>query len=84
MARSSRSTPPPQPVALGSLTQPGARGGARCRSCGSERVTRLAMTLTDGTPVEFTSCHQCAHRSWVADGVELDRETVLTKTRKER
>jgi hypothetical protein len=84
MARSSRSSTPAPPVALGSLTQPGARDGARCRSCASERVTRLAMTLTDGTPVEFTSCHVCAHRSWVAEGVELDRATVLAKTRKER
>ena len=38
-------------VPLGSLTQPGARAGAGCRACGSERVTRIAMSLTDGSPV---------------------------------
>jgi len=70
------------PVALGSLTQAGARPGEPCRACGSERVTRLAMTLTDGTPVEFTSCHRCEHRSWLAAGAVLDRASVLDKTRK--
>lgn len=51
-------------VALGSLTQPGARAGAACRYCGSERVTRIAMALTDGSSVRFTSCHLCEQRSW--------------------
>ena len=72
------------PVALGSLTQPGARQGASCQVCGSPRVTSLALTLTDGTPVEFTSCHACEHRSWVSPMGELDRATVLEKTRKIR
>ncbi len=72
------------PVALGSLTQPGARQGASCQVCGSPRVTSLALTLTDGTPVEFTSCHACEHRSWFSPIGELDRATVLEKTRKIR
>ncbi|HEY5033145.1 MAG TPA: hypothetical protein VIJ54_11755 [Actinomycetes bacterium] len=72
------------PVALGSLTQPGARQGASCQVCGSPRVTSLALTLTDGTPVEFTSCHACEHRSWFSPTGELDRATVLEKTRKIR
>jgi hypothetical protein len=70
------------PVALGSLTQPGARQGAVCQACGSPRVTSLALTLTDGTPVEFTSCHACEHRSWFSPMGELDRASVLEKTRK--
>ena len=62
MPRSSTAARPQVP--LGSLTQPGARAGASCRACGSERVTRIAMALTDGSPVQFTSCHRCEHRSW--------------------
>ena len=50
---------------LGSLTQPGARAGAAtCRACGGDRVTRIGMSLTDGSYVQFTSCHTCEHRSW--------------------
>jgi hypothetical protein len=70
------------PVALGSLTQPGARQGACCQVCSSPRVTSLTLTLTDGTPVEFTSCHACEHRSWFSPTGELDRATVLERTRK--
>ena len=72
------------PVALGSLTQPGARQGTVCQACSSPRVTSLALTLTDGTPVEFTSCHNCEHRTWFSPTGELDRATVLEKTRKIR
>jgi hypothetical protein len=72
-------------VPLGSLTQPGARAGASCRACGSERVTRIAMSLTDGSPVEFTSCHRCEHRTWQElDGTAavLPVQRVLDKSRK--
>ena len=55
-------------IPLGSLTQRGARHGATCRACGSERVTRISMNLTDGSPVEFTSCHRCEHRTWAGAG----------------
>lgn len=72
-------------VPLGSLTQPGARAGAACRACGSERVTRIAMALTDGSPVQFTSCHRCEHRTWEEQGSGtsvLPVQRVLDKTRK--
>ena len=72
------------PVALGSLTQPGSRSGTVCRVCASPRVTSLTLTLTDGTPVEFTSCHACEARSWLTEDGELDRQTVLERTRKIR
>jgi hypothetical protein len=72
------------PVALGSLTQPGARQGACCQACASPRVTSLTLTLTDGTPVEFTSCHACEHRTWFSPTGELDRASVLERTRKLR
>jgi|tagenome__1003787_1003787.scaffolds.fasta_scaffold20638988_1 hypothetical protein len=83
-----RASVTPVSIPLGSLTQNGARSGATCHDCGSERVTHLAMTLTDGTPVEFVSCHRCEHKTWVdASGVhhhELPVNVVLDKTRKER
>ena len=66
MARTSTASPSRTHVPLGSLTQPGARAGASCRACGSDRVTRIAMNLTDGSPVEFTSCHRCEHRTWAS------------------
>ena len=69
-------------VPLGSLTQPGARAGASCHACGSERVTRIAMSLTDGSPVQFTSCHRCEHRSWEEQGRTLPVSRVLDKSRK--
>ena len=82
MARSSTVTRPHVP--LGSLTQPGARRGASCRACGSDRVTRIAMNLTDGSPVEFTSCHHCEHRTWAEQGSAqaLPVDNVLDRTRK--
>jgi hypothetical protein len=79
MAR--HSTIPRQHVPLGSLTQPGARAGASCRACGSESVTRIAMALTDGSPVTFTSCHRCEHRTWVEQGTDHDAVAVLPVAR---
>ena len=80
-ARAARIAPP---VALGSLTQAGARSGTKCRTCSSDRVTTLTLVLTDGTPVEFTSCHSCENRTWFSAEGELDRATVLERTRKIR
>jgi hypothetical protein len=76
-----RTVQPAVPVALGSLTQPGARE-ATCRTCGSERVTRIAMQLTDGSTVDFTSCLACENRSWEHDGRELSRQDVLARTQR--
>ncbi len=67
---------------LGSLTQPQHRHGQACRNCGSERVTRLVMRLTDGTPVDFTSCHVCETRVWEHEGQALEVDSVLERTRK--
>jgi len=81
-----RSTPPIT-IPLGSLTQPGHGPLRTCELCGSERVTELAMTLTDGTPVDFVSCHNCEHRTWrTADGqpIVLSTDEVLDRTRKLR
>jgi hypothetical protein len=83
MPRSTRSSTRSQP-ALGSLTQTGARAGACCAVCGSGRVTRITMSLTDGSPVDFTSCHECEHRGWheSGGGDTLTVDRVLEKTRK--
>jgi len=87
-----RSSTPSSAIPLGSLTQHGARTEVLCAACGSERVTQLAMTLTDGTPVEFVSCHRCEHKTWrdasgaAASELAVDSvlavESVLDKTRK--
>ena len=54
----------------------------RCDTCGSSRVTRLAIHLTDGTPVLFTSCHHCEVRRWEHHGSEMSVQDVLDHTRK--
>ncbi|NLT55409.1 MAG: hypothetical protein GXX79_12795 [Actinomycetales bacterium] len=46
-------------------------------------MTRLSMCLTDGTPVEFTSCHRCEHRTWEHAGSELTVEAVIDRSRKD-
>lgn len=69
-------------IPLGSLTQRDAHAGSTCVSCSSARITQLAMNLTDGTPVDFVSCHVCGHRSWSHEGVELAVTDVLERTRK--
>jgi hypothetical protein len=41
------------------------------------------MNLTDGTAVDFTSCHHCEHRTWTrAGGGVLPVDTVLEHARK--
>ena len=43
------------------------------------------MTLTDGTPVDFTSFHVCEHRTWrESAGSVLALDGVLQRTRKTR
>lgn len=82
MARSSANSRPALP--LGSLTQRAAHEADTCTACGSVRITQLSMNLTDGTPVDFTSCHVCAHRSWTHEGVQLAVQDVLDRTRKKK
>lgn len=79
MARSSQAAEPAQ---LGSLTQRGARTGAYCRVCDSERVTRISMELTDGSQVDFTHCLECENRTWQQGDEVLSVEHVLSRARK--
>lgn len=76
--RATRSAPP-----LGSLTQAAHRETAACEHCGSERVTQLSMSLTDGTPVRFVSCHVCEERSWMSASGPITVDAVLDRTRKQ-
>jgi hypothetical protein len=55
-----------------------------CNGCGSERVTELRMTLTDGSPVNFVSCHDCECRRWSQGASSLSFERVIAKTTKPR
>lgn len=75
--------PAPRTEVPGSLTQPGARA-LRCPACDTERVTSLTMTLTDGSTVDFLSCHRCEHKRWTQGGQVLEFATVIGKTRKPR
>ena len=57
---------------------------AVCGTCAGNRVTSITMTLTDGSPVDFTSCHSCEARAWKQGGRELDISTVLGKAQKHK
>ncbi len=57
---------------------------ATCGTCSSTRVTEITMTLTDGSIVDFTSCHACETKSWKQGGRELDITSVLGKAKKHK
>ncbi len=57
---------------------------AVCGSCSGTRVTAITMTLTDGSSVDFASCHSCETKSWRQGGRELDITTVLGKAQKHK
>lgn len=56
--------------------------GVTCSNCGSSRITRISMTLTDGTPVDFTSCHDCEFKVWTGQQGDLALTGVLDRSRK--
>ena len=55
---------------------------ASCSSCGSTRVMKITMTLTDGSVVDFASCHHCETKSWTESGSGLAVTDVLRKAQK--
>ncbi len=65
---------------LGSLTQREHRSAGGCVACGSSRLTRLSMNLTDGGSVDFVSCHHCEHRRWEEAGADVPVSEVLLRT----
>ena len=67
-----------------SLVTTPARDLSTCERCVSTSVTRITMTLTDGSVVDFASCHRCEHRTWRQAGTPLSREIVLAKAKKHK
>ena len=65
-----------------SLVTTPARSLATCAACSGTRVTSISMTLTDGSAVDFTSCHTCEHKSWKQAGSDLAVQDVLKKAQK--
>jgi len=63
------------------VTTPASKLGT-CGTCSSTRVTQITMTLTDGSLVEFVSCHTCETRTWKQEGADLDIADVLGKAKK--
>jgi hypothetical protein len=63
------------------VTTPASQLGS-CVTCASSRVTAITMTLTDGSVVDFTSCHACESRTWTQGGRPLDIGVVLGKAQK--
>lgn len=53
-----------------------------CVRCARTRVTHIRMTLTDGSVVDFASCHTCEHKTWTESGTGLDVSDVLRKAQK--
>ena len=46
----------------------------------AHRVVKHA--LTDGSAVDFASCHTCEHKTWTESGTGLDVSEVLKKAQK--
>ena len=67
-----------------SLVTTPVRALAVCGACASTRVTAITMTLTDGSVVDFASCHACEHKTWRQAGLTLDIAAVLVKTQKHK
>jgi hypothetical protein len=57
---------------------------ARCESCASPAVTRISITMAEGSVVDFTSCHRCEHKSYASAGepLALDRVKELAARKK--
>jgi hypothetical protein len=65
-----------------SLVTTPARELATCAHCASSRVMSITMTLTDGSVVDFVSCHTCERKTWTESGAGLEVSEVLRRARK--
>ena len=65
------------------VTTPASQLGS-CATCASNRITEITMTLTDGSIVDFVSCHACETKAWRQGGSDLDITTVLGKAKKHK
>jgi hypothetical protein len=75
---------PQQGVEGGLRPDPGLVRGLSCPQCSGGRVTKISMQLTDGSPVEFVSCHDCEHKHWRGIDGALALDGVLDRARKLR
>jgi transcription elongation factor Elf1 len=55
---------------------------ATCVHCASTRVMSITMTLTDGSVVDFVSCHRCERKTWAESGTGLEVSDVLSRAKK--
>ncbi|HVE63944.1 MAG TPA: hypothetical protein VNB94_09105 [Mycobacteriales bacterium] len=57
---------------------------AQCGACASRALTEISITMTDGSVVDFTSCHACESKSYRSAGelLPLDRVLSLAARRK--
>lgn len=51
--------------------------GLTCVSCGQKSVIEIAMTLPDGTEVNFCSCHICEARWWDKEGEAVSVDGII-------
>jgi DNA-directed RNA polymerase subunit M/transcription elongation factor TFIIS len=77
-------TAPVVPTTPSSLVKLADSQRVKCPQCSSPRLTEIAMTLTDGSPVQFTSCRHCEYRAWTQFGEVLEVDSVITKATKPR
>jgi DNA-directed RNA polymerase subunit M/transcription elongation factor TFIIS len=68
----------------GLRADPGLVRGLTCPECEGHRVTRISMRLTDGSPVDFVSCHDCEHKHWRGTEGALALDGILDRARKLR
>ncbi|QIK82853.1 hypothetical protein [Sanguibacter sp. HDW7] len=81
--RKRRGARPTEPLGSLSAPVPSLPGTRECAGCGGRELTRVDMTLADGTDVVFVSCHGCEETSWVdAAGTVLDADDVLPRMRR--
>ena len=57
---------------------------ASCTTCSSHRLTQISMTMTDGSIVDFTSCHNCETKSYRSAGQDVPLDRVLTMAAKRK
>jgi DNA-directed RNA polymerase subunit M/transcription elongation factor TFIIS len=77
-------TVPTLPTTPSSLVKLADSQREKCPACQSPRLTEIAMTLTDGSPVQFTSCRHCEYRAWTQAGLVLPVDLVISKATKPR
>ena len=77
-------TQPIVPTTPSSLVKLADSAREKCPACASPRLTEISMTLTDGSPVQFTSCRHCEYRAWTQSGEVLEVDSVISKATKPR